>query len=315
MTSLKIGDDVRAGRIFLAGSPGDIHSDVLKYFKNIHELANTAVSFHIQNVSEFVAAKKVFTLAEDLPTMAPQFDVMWLECLAPHDPLVEVGVLIWSRRIADDEQEFAGAWINQSIEDGMTRVIVNEARWIMRMYLFAKVEYEGTFHPYVFDGVLNGTGMPCEIHGLGRGLATTKIARCPVEVDLEDALVVSTPALMAIAFMHCKNVSQSEVMPSRQERRELARRQKPLVIYRTLQIEPMKRVLESEGGMSHNGLKKALHICRGHFSEYTDEKPLFGKYAGRFWIPAHVRGTAEAGKIIKDYRVMAPSAVAEKAAS
>jgi hypothetical protein len=40
----------------------------------------------------------------------------------------------------------------------------------------------------------------------------------------------------------------------------------------------MRKVLATEGGISQNGLKKARHICRGHFSEYSEEKPLFGKY-------------------------------------
>lgn len=121
------------------------------------------------------------------------------------------------------------------------------------------------------------------------------------------------PVFLALSFLHCKNVivtDQSGIYPSRQARREAQRRNDPpLVTYKTLQIEPMKKVLATEGGIATNGMKKALHICRGHFAEYGDEYgkgKLFGKYEGRFWMPAHVRGSAESGEVIKDYNVKAP---------
>lgn len=68
----------------------------------------------------------------------------------------------------------------------------------------------------------------------------------------------------------------------------------------------MKAVLRTEGGIEQNGLKKALHICRGHFATYTDEKPLFGHFTGTVWKPSHVRGNVTEGIVSKDYRVHAP---------
>jgi hypothetical protein len=81
---------------------------------------------------------------------------------------------------------------------------------------------------------------------------------------------------------------------------------KPFVRYHTINIEPMKKVLRTEGQIESQGLKRALHICRGHFSTYSEERPLFGKVAGTFWIPAHVRGEAKEGLVISDYRVKGP---------
>ena len=48
------------------------------------------------------------------------------------------------------------------------------------------------------------------------------------------------------------------------------------------------------------------HMVRGNFAEYGADKPLFGKYTGRFWIPAHVRGKREEGQSVtpKDYVVV-----------
>jgi len=48
-----------------------------------------------------------------------------------------------------------------------------------------------------------------------------------------------------------------------------------------------------------------LHMCRGHVRRYTDDRPLFGKYSGTFYIPAHVKGKMENGIIAKDYELKA----------
>lgn len=112
---------------------------------------------------------------------------------------------------------------------------------------------------------------------------------------------------VASSFMSCKNIQLVENHPPRYERRQREREKKPpLTKYYTLEIEPMKRILRIEGKSEEVGLKKALHICRGHFAHYTPDKPLFGKVSGRFWIPAHVRGSKEAGEIKKDYRIKTP---------
>lgn len=116
------------------------------------------------------------------------------------------------------------------------------------------------------------------------------------------------PALMTLSFMHCKNVVLTEHAPDFLVNRERRRNDKlPFMRYRTLNIEPMKKVLRSEGGADESGARRALHICRGHFSHYSEDKPLFGRIAGTFWIPTHVRGTHERGVVTKDYAVHPPS--------
>lgn len=50
------------------------------------------------------------------------------------------------------------------------------------------------------------------------------------------------------------------------------------------------------------------HICRGHFAEYGPEFGkglLFGKYAGRFYVPPHMKGDKKNGTVLKDYEVRA----------
>jgi hypothetical protein len=51
------------------------------------------------------------------------------------------------------------------------------------------------------------------------------------------------------------------------------------------------------------------HVCRGHFAEYGPQFGkglLFGRHAGRFFIPPHLRGDEKNGIVEKDYAVAAP---------
>jgi hypothetical protein len=115
------------------------------------------------------------------------------------------------------------------------------------------------------------------------------------------------PIMLAVAFMNCKNVVVAPNEPDRHLNRERRKHGlKPFLRYHTINIEPMKKVLKTEGKIESLGLKRALHIVRGHFSTYTEEKPLFGKVAGTFWIPSHVRGSTEEGVVVSDYQISAP---------
>ncbi|WP_140853492.1 hypothetical protein [Myxococcus xanthus] len=110
------------------------------------------------------------------------------------------------------------------------------------------------------------------------------------------------PAMLTLAFMHTKNVAVAETAPPEKLSRAHARRRgHPLVRYKTLQIEPMQRVLRTEGGAGDVGIHQALHICRGHFKTFG-ANGLFGKHKGTYWWPSMVRGT-QARAVVKDYDV------------
>ncbi len=126
--------------------------------------------------------------------------------------------------------------------------------------------------------------------------------------SLQNSLMTTSvmPALLTLSFMHCRNVTvRKEMPPLPLSRKHQKRTGKPLLRYHVLQIDHMKQVLEREGGASTEGLKKALHICRGHFKHYgRDGKGLlFGKHVATVWIPMHTRGSIEEGMVVKDYHV------------
>jgi hypothetical protein len=120
------------------------------------------------------------------------------------------------------------------------------------------------------------------------------------------------PSLLAISFMHCKNVDTQPVDPPPRLSANHARKHgRPLTRYYVLDIEPMRRILDVEGEAQTKGLPHALHICRGHFKTYTEDAPLFGKYTGTYWWEAQARGKPEHGIVEKDYRIRLEDGPAE----
>ena len=118
------------------------------------------------------------------------------------------------------------------------------------------------------------------------------------------------PALMALSFMHCKNVSVKNVVPSEKLSRSYSKRHgRPLLSYGELRIDPIRKVLEQQRKDVGGSLRKALHLCRGHFKTFTADAPLMGHATGTYWWAPQMRGTASAGLALKDYRVEAPSKI------
>ncbi len=114
--------------------------------------------------------------------------------------------------------------------------------------------------------------------------------------------------LLAISFMHARNAELRLTEPPERLARAWGKRHRarPLRRYYVLDVEPLRRRLDSEGQAQSRGLRHALHVCRGHFKTYTEDAPLLGRHVGTYWWPAVVRGRATEGRVEKDYRVGAP---------
>ena len=115
--------------------------------------------------------------------------------------------------------------------------------------------------------------------------------------------------MLTISFMNCKNTTLIENNPcdnlTRQQKRMMERKNiEPEKKYYILDIEPMKKILRKEGNIEENGFKKALHICRGHFRDYSKGNGLFGKFKGLYWVDMHTKGNKANGEIIKDYNIL-----------
>ena len=119
------------------------------------------------------------------------------------------------------------------------------------------------------------------------------------------------PALLSISLMHCANVEIREVTPGKDESQRNKRRHKyPLVRYQVLDVGPIRRILEAAGsGESDHGLRHALHLCRGHFKGLCARcAAVRAPHRSEPRAP-QVRGKAEVGINVNDYRVSTPGLV------
>lgn len=240
------------------------------------------------NVAEFYAGHQNSSASgdgwkgDDFPNCAPPFPTFFIEYACPFD--TARGQVGWFF-IDLDEDHVANFCEQYDVED--CEKVVLASAW----------------------GVVKGTAVYCGIKNLlfldSRGAVVfSKIFGFATDSELERWTIALHPALLAISFMHCKNVSREDQTEAAGPTKKWLKRQKqPELRYYTLQINPMKEVLRKDGNCEVNGLKKALHICRGHFATYSEDKPLFGRIAGTVWRPSHVRGSADHGTVVKDYEI------------
>lgn len=112
--------------------------------------------------------------------------------------------------------------------------------------------------------------------------------------------------LFSVGMMNCSNVGTVMVEPAAKLSKKREKRfGLPLIRYRVIQVKPH---LTSRGA-KHSaegetvGESTPLHICRGHFKTYEEDRPLLGKHSGTFWWKSQVRGSKAAGEIIHEYEV------------
>jgi hypothetical protein len=114
-------------------------------------------------------------------------------------------------------------------------------------------------------------------------------------------------ALHVLNLLTARNVATVRVPPpSALSKRHQQRGGIPLVSWRELVIDLTRTPGGRTEGLPAGADPRArpLHLVRGHFADHT-KHGLFGKenLKGKFWIPAMVRGTPEAGAVVKSYRV------------
>jgi hypothetical protein len=240
----------------------------------------------------------------DLPTVTPPFQSVFLETASPN---IAAPIRSWGAFFSGRDE------IDSSTDPEISR---DKVRWVVEMALLFDDRGIIRTHPAVYVFYLDSSGqLLCD--GQGKTLYETATIVEPelaaiIENDPRwEELKTSTfnlalPFWFAFAFMHCKNVSLESPPVSRQVRRQAERKGTPLLDDRVLNIEPMKGVLRTDGGLDEAGPKVALHICRGHFKDYRDGPGLFGKHKSVYWWEGSVRGSLARGNVEKDYQVNPP---------
>jgi hypothetical protein len=186
-----------------------------------------------------------------------------------------------------------------------------QARWVLQLITYVEdpgfrvpMPYYVDFIPVRADGTIPYEEQP-EGPAEPPRLLRLLVCATPASVDLFNRPApYFHPALLANCFAHCKNVAVTDGAPPPKLARRNAQKGRPFLTWKVLDIDPMMRVLRREGGMGEHGERAAaaMHIVRGHFNTY-DEKPLFGKWRGTWFVPMHTRGSPRAGLAAKDYAV------------
>lgn len=176
-----------------------------------------------------------------------------------------------------------------------------EVRWMCFWQLFVEPIGRDRLIPYVAYGFyLDQNGKA--LGDLGLGSLERSVAQS-IKGSLSNAFSDVLPFFFALSLSHCRNVEiVDEVVPPAVAKK---RKEKgiPDVRFKQLLIKPVggkKTVSKSE---EKHPTMLPLHFVRAHFREYTKEKPLFGKWVGRYFFHMHARGSRENGEIVKSYQV------------
>lgn len=243
------------------------------------------------NVSEYYYAgtDQEFWGPKDFPNVAPPYESFWIEHRMPKlihskargdtdmtevTPRGRVGLLFLAT--TPEKVTVKGGW-----PDGVKWVY-----WCDMYTDFGPMAefYIGPHSPTFF--AVNAEG----------GVVDRPWIQSFAEIDKSDVMKTLMSwynvGLLTITFLHCKNVrvDDTPVPPKLAKSYQKKHGFKPTA-HKTLVIEPLKEILRREGRSQQTGLKQAMHICRGHFADYTEGRGLFGKIHGRFWIPMTIRGT------------------------
>ena len=106
-------------------------------------------------------------------------------------------------------------------------------------------------------------------------------------------------------LLSCKNVYTQDINPPEKVNKKRIRSGKlPLFSYKVLCLNPLEKMVHAPSWSNRNPTDhNRIHYCRGHFKEFTSERPLLGKYTGLYWWQPHIRGQNRNGMIVKDYAI------------
>jgi hypothetical protein len=267
--------------------------------------------FAADNVGRYHARfMKYAHLSDIVASMAPPFEKFFVEFQrVPNSPNAHAWGLFFTAREDPDQAVPFTDWVEFSNDDD------RKPRWVLEAYVFAEKRKGKPSGPLLYGQIglaEDGTLFRFPNGNPWFGVGPPKLdPEPPMEMARYwgwELVYLVYPALLTISFLHCKNVKiKTRTPPKKLKLKHRKKKGSDLARYHVLDIEPIQRVLEKYQTGSRDDLRRALHICRGHFKTFTPDAPLFGRHTGTYWWAPHVKGAKDAGVVLKDYRVHAPS--------
>jgi len=277
----------------------------------------------LQNVVEYYWAgtDAEFGNPGDFPNVAPPWRAMWAEWTQPRWVVtaklgrVEHPMFGWRFGLlvsaVDRQTDAADEQLRVSLEELVQPPDAVRWLYLARAVAVGNTDRLGLYVTWVVS-VRHDGSVENAIAPVLEGLIYPMPVRDSGQVDAYRGLTLE-PALLGLCFANCRNVRQDvQHVDPKLQRRRAARGRLPITRTVTLVIDPMREALRREGRVEHVGIRQALHLVRGHFKTYTDQRPLLGRAVGTFWFPQHVRGTAHAGRVDHVVEVHAPQPQEEK---
>lgn len=190
----------------------------------------------------------------------------------------------------------------------LKKLMSADTEWVYSIQNYTMSEETGqiTHSRCTLFACVNKTGQLLKKHIYQYVPDNVRFTTPPDEVILHKKIDLARTrfALFVLQFMNCKNVELVDRKPSEKFQRFAKRRSIPSNTYKVLKVHTTRKAYPDGESSDGDHDPKRLHIVRGHFAHYTEDKPLFGKYTGTFWRPAHVRGDESMGVVVKDYEVV-----------
>lgn len=166
---------------------------------------------------------------------------------------------------------------------------------------------KGEFHPPMFVATISQySGVTChsvfELAEVDRTEDTDEVLKTHKALFID--MIHRLHKLLFV--MSCKNVIAEVVEPPEKLNKRRIKRDKPFIRpYHVLTVKTGERKIYLHEGTTQQGEHLPYHQCRGHFKEFTEDAPLFGKYTGRYWWKPHYRGSTKVGESLnREYKVI-----------
>lgn len=275
--------DIRANRVKRVDMPDVLYDPLLATAQLPQPVVDCTAIFRMQ-----LAADRV-DLYGDHPSIVPPWEDAMFGFINSHGNTIVVQC---------HRDDWDGSAIDKESWNSCNDVDWSQVRWIACSTVWVGGQSgDGRHMPtigpcYIIRHAIRDDGGPEDInwvevlpepnHPRGREAA----------VGLWDATAVTLTS--SLNFLGCSNVDVAEPVRPRPERRRIARTG---VQVQTIVVRPPGR-RRAAGGYARpiEVIETPLTSVRGHFARYGVEGReglLFGKYQGKFWIPAHARGIGE----------------------
>lgn len=178
----------------------------------------------------------------------------------------------------------------------------DRVKWFVETFIWVGHRSEGKPIPtvgplHMFQMAIYEDGSPADLHYVAlmprsrEDADNWEQAQVKYDRDWEMSQVV---LLSALNFLNCKNVEIVEPVRERHLRKRIARTG---VTVQHITVRPISGRHHSrrDAGQELAGAQPLTHV-RGHFAHYGPQYNkglLFGKFAGKYWIPQFARGAGD----------------------